>query len=113
MEMVRLSDYRPPVLPLELLDESRTTLMITPPPLKVIERLQEEVPVLFAKDPMGKQEKAIAAYELAAKLMSSNLDGMRITVEELRDKYRVTRTDLVNFYNSYLSFLTEIQTAKN
>ena len=50
---------------------------------------------------------------MAAKLMSCNRAGLQVTVDDLRNKYKLNLEALIVFYNVYLSFLNEITSAKN
>lgn len=113
METVRLSVHRPPVMPLEMLDSAGTVLHIMTPSVDMVEKLQEQFPVLMTGEQVDSREGAIAAYGLAAQLMSRNLDGIQVTAEDIRDKYNLTRYDVLQFFSSYLDFLAKVKTAKN
>ena len=58
-------------------------------------------------------EAGAAVYELAAKLLNCNLDGVTTNAEELAVKYEMNMEDLTMFFTVYMDFLEEIKNAKN
>lgn len=94
-------------------DDEKTELHITAPAQKMITRLKNtasRLKEIFAK----KDEKAIeTVWELSAELMSFNLEGIVLTAEELKGKYRMNETSLVIFLQHYVKFVKEINSAKN
>ena len=52
-------------------------------------------------------------YDLAARLISCNTQGLAVSADDLRDKYKLNLEALVVFYNVYLDFINEAASAKN
>lgn len=112
-EIYSFSEHRPPVLEIELPDKNKTVVHVTPPTLKLIEEVTERMPDLLDLHTKGAPELVRASFDLAARMMSCNLDGMTFTAEDLRDAYELTRYDVIGFFKLYVDFLTEIKDAKN
>lgn len=105
--------YRPPILPVELMDKQHTVIHVTPPTVDLQEELrtrQSELRVLLSGDDDDMRD---ALYDLAARLMSCNRNMRPITAEQLRTVYGIDEEDLVVFYQVYADFLKEIENAKN
>ena len=102
-----------PTLTLTMKDEARTVIQVTTPTERLVERLTAGMAdlktVLAAQD----SDSTSAAFALAADLISCNTDGIPVTCEDLRGKYRFELYDLLAFYKVYMEFISEIQTAKN
>lgn len=99
----------------KLNDIEGTVLHVTTPPENLIEQLaasQEELTNLW-KAEGNTVEKSHKAYELAAKLMSCNEEGVTITADDLRGKYRVYPMALVQYIGVYMEFINEFHNAKN
>jgi hypothetical protein len=61
----------------------------------------------------GSKEGIGEIYDLAARLISCNRDFLKITGEELRDKYRMDLESAVIFFSAYLDFINDIIKEKN
>lgn len=105
--------HRPPVLPVELMDDQQTVINVTPPTVDLQEELRARLVDLNALLNGDDDEKREALFDLAARLMSCNRNMRKITPEQLRKTYRVDEEDLVVFFNAYAEFLTGIEHAKN
>lgn len=105
--------HRPPILPVELMDDDHTVINIVPPTVELQEELRARLSDLNALLTGDDDEKRVALFDLAARLMSCNRNMRRITPEDLRKVYRVDEEDLVIFFNAYAGFLQEIENAKN
>ena len=102
-----------PTLELVMLDDNKTKLRLVCPTERLIERLEAGMKEMT--DIMKKNDSSSvrACYELAADLFSCNDDGLQITAEDLRDKYRLGFEHLVVFFSAYVDFIDEIKKAKN
>lgn len=108
-----LNALEQPTMELTLMDDDHTTLRLVCPDVKLIERLISAAPALTAVKDSSDVAVIKKTYELFADVLSNNEDGLRITAEELRDKYRVRFVHLVLIATRYLDFIREIQEAKN
>lgn len=103
----------PPTLELTMMDDDHTVLAVTPPTEGEAERVaalgQELQKVYTAKDAATLQ----GVYTFIAELLSHNLNGITVTAEELRDKYRMRQWHLLAFMQQYVAFLGDIKDAKN
>lgn len=105
--------YRPPILPVKMLDEQGTVLHVTPPTVDLQEELRAKKGDLYALLSGEEEETREGLYELAARLMSCNRNMRNITPEQLRTTYNIDEEDLTVFYERYATFLQEIENAKN
>lgn len=99
----------------KLNDPEGTVLHVTTPPEGLIEQLaasQDEMSSLWAANGSN-VEKVRAAYKLAASIISCNIEGITITPEELRDKYRVPPVALAAYVGVYMEFINDFHNAKN
>ena len=88
-----------PTLEVTMQDDKRTVLHLCTPTVELLERFQaaaKDVRII-AKKKDGQTIQAL--YELMADLFSCNADGVTVTAEELRDKYRLS---LVHFVKRFL-----------
>lgn len=104
-----------PTLPLVMRDDAQTLIKVSTPTEALVEELQAVAPELEKR--LGATEADAdsiqAIYDLAARLMSCNIDGLLVTVDDLRHKYKLGLEELVFFYVAYVDFLNEIKNAKN
>ena len=102
-----------PTLRLVMQDEAKTTIDVSTPTEGLIEELAAATRELDAVLQSGDASMVQAIYDLAARLISCNRNFMKITAEELRDKYKLNLEDLVIFYSAYLDFIDEVTNSKN
>lgn len=103
----------PPTLPLVMRDDNHTQITITYPNEGMIEELMAVAPRM---QEMLQEDEDLATpvvYDLAARLMKHNKEGLQVTVDDLRGKYRMNLELLLVFFNAYLDFLGELNNAKN
>lgn len=103
----------PPTLPLVMRDDRRTEIIVTAPTEGLVEELQAVAPHMSDMLTSDETVATPVIYELAAKLISCNKAGLRVTADDLRGKYRMNLEMLIIFYNAYLDFISEITNAKN
>ena len=102
-----------PMLEITLRDEARTVVHVTTPTEGLVEKLAANADQLRAAVNGGTAEAIKAVFELTAELVNCNLDGIRVTAEELRDKYGLKLFDVIIFFNAYMEFIEDIKNAKN
>ena len=104
---------RLPVLSLVMRDDAQTRIDVTTPTEGLYEELRHIAPKLngAAKEPdsLDAQE----SFELAARLISCNQQGLRVTAEDLAGKYRFNLESLILFYGAYVRFVDEVVSIKN
>jgi hypothetical protein len=61
----------------------------------------------------GNREGVDMCYDLAAQIISCNLDYFTVTGKELREKYRMNLYTLIAFFSAYLGFINELSNQKN
>ena len=113
MNTLNFNRYRPPILPVEMLDDERTVINLVPPTVDLQEELRACATDLYALLNGENEEQRLALWDLAARLMSCNRNMRKITPEQLRTTFRLDEEDLVVFYDAYVAFVTGIETAKN
>lgn len=61
----------------------------------------------------GDREGVDAIYDLAAKIISCNLDYFTVTGQELREKYGMNLYSAIAFFSAYMGFINELSNQKN
>lgn len=112
-KMLDFNSYRRPTLLLRMKDEQQTKLHVTTPTLELVEELKANLTELKLALTGNDTEAGAAVYELAAKLLNCNLDGVTTNAEELAVKYEMNLEDLTMFFTVYMDFLEEVKSAKN
>jgi hypothetical protein len=102
-----------PTLELVMSDDARTVINVTTPSEALLEKIQANIDELEAAAKRNDIEGIKRSYILAAEVISCNLEGVTVTAEELRDKYKLGIDHAILFFSAYLDFITEIQNAKN
>ena len=105
-----LNTVQRPTLELTLCDEARTVLHIGLPKEADINELQS---MDFSALDSSEQADAADVYDMAARLINCNRDGIKITGEELRGKYGMDEELLILFFEAYTDFINEITSLKN
>lgn len=103
-----------PTLDVTMRDKDKTELHLSVPSVEFVEKIQALEPVLSK---MKKGENAVEAvkkvYTFFAEIFSHNEDGIKVTAEDLRDKYKLNLVHLFQLYNEYKAFIEDINNAKN
>lgn len=102
-----------PVLELVMQDDERTHIKVSTPTESLVEELAALAPqmdkVLQSKD----ADTIKAVYDLAARLINCNRSFIKVTPEDLRDKFHMNLESLIIFYGAYVEFINELTNAKN
>lgn len=102
-----------PTLELTLKDDAHTVIRVCTPRTELVTRLSAQLSDLEDMMKKGDEAAVMTAFDLAAELISCNLDHLTVTGQELRGKYGLELDDAIIFFGVYLDFLAEIQNAKN
>lgn len=113
METLNFNRYRPPILPVEMLDEAGTVIHVTPPTVDLQEELRARATDLYALLNGADDEKREALFDLAARLMSCNRNMRTVTADQLRTTFKLDEEDMAVFFEEYVKFLNRIENAKN
>lgn len=92
-----------------------TVIHVTTPPERLIEQLaasQTEISGLWGAEG-NDVEKVRVSYKLAAELISCNIEGVTITADDLREKYKIYPVALAAYLSTYMDFINEFHNAKN
>lgn len=92
-----------------LSDEEKTTLVITTPDKALRDEL---VSIKDSFEDAEDDEVLEAIYELTAKVMSRNKNGIVITAEKLKELYDDV-TLILSFLEAYTEFVNELSSSKN
>jgi hypothetical protein len=92
-----------------LSDEKKTTLIITTPDKKLMEELKS-----FKNLTQNLDETDVldSLYELAAKIMSRNKNGVKVSAEMLKELYDNIGY-IIAFLNAYTDFVKDLIGSKN
>ncbi len=112
-KMLDFNSYRRPTLLLRMKDDGQTKLHVTTPTVELVEELRANLVELQAALTGNDATASHAVYELAAKLINCNLDGVVTTAEELATKFEMNLEDMTMFFTAYMDFLEETKNAKN
>ncbi len=104
---------RLPVLTLVMRDDAQTRIDVTTPTEGMYEELRQISPQLTAAVKEPDSLDARETYDLAARLISCNQQGLRVTAEDLAGKYRFNLESLILFYGAYVRFVDEVTSIKN
>lgn len=110
MATLNLNAMQEPTLDVTMRDPAQTVIHITYPDVDLFDELTAaDAPSLASGDGASLRLN----YTLLAKIMNHNLDGITVTAEALRDKYRVTLYMATQIYIAYLDFIAAATNAKN
>ena len=112
-KILDLNSLQIPTLELTFTDDKHTTLHVTAPTEALISELESWVKGGLEPLSKGDQASIGLAYDLTARLLSCNREGITITAEELRATYRVDLWTLIPVVNGYMEFISEIKNEKN
>lgn len=104
---------RLPVLSLVMRDDAQTRIDVTTPTEGLYEELRHIAPKLTGAVQEPDSLDAQESYEMAARLISCNQQGLRVTAEDLAGKYRFNLESLILFYGAYVRFVDEVTSIKN
>lgn len=107
-----LNSAQQSLIELTLQDENRTHLSLDIPSEQLVNEMENLLPEL-QKIKQGDRQSVDMIYDVAAKLISCNLDFVTVTAEELRGKYRMNLVSAINFFNAYFTAIEEIIKTKN
>lgn len=100
------------IMDLTLQDEARTVFHLDIPTEELVREFEAMIPEL---DDLKKGDRAAInkIFEVAAKLISINLDYIQVTAEELRSVYRMNVISALNFFSAYMDALESLANEKN
>lgn len=98
-----------PTLELRLCDEARTTIHVTIPDTDLVKEYQAKEKHMTALLSSGSHEGVDASYDLLASVISCNEEGLAITAEDLKKKYRINLFGLVKINKAYVNFIRDIE----
>ena len=78
-----------------------------------VELLQREIPHLRERIDKHGLSGIHRYYAILAELMSCNAENLTFTADDLEKEYRITLSDMIEFYTVYLQFIDEAKSAKN
>ncbi len=114
--MARLLDFNNievQTLDIVLRDEARTEVHLRYPTEGLVQELIRISPEIHKVLETGDAESFNLTYDLVARLINCNRDGIKVTGEELRTKYKMDFEMVIVFCTNYLAFLKEVTDAKN
>lgn len=102
-----------PALELVMPDADRTVIKVSTPSEALVEELQVAAKEMQAVLESGNADSIKAVYDLAARLINCNRSGITVTVDDLRNKYKLNLEALLVFFSSYMDFISDLNNAKN
>ena len=113
MAVLDLNTVRLETLDLTLRDDARTTLHVTTPTEALVAELAAVTPEMLTVIRSGDKEGTQSIYDLAARLISCNREGIKITGVELLEKYRMDLESAVVFFSAYMDYIAGVTNQKN
>lgn len=113
--MARVLDFnelQSSILDITLRDEGRTVVHLDLPNEALINELQNMGPEIENMK-TGTQTAVKAIYDLAARLISCNLDYFQTTGDELLRKYNMNLVLTMQFFSTYMDCIAELSNQKN
>lgn len=114
--MARLLDFNNievQTLDIVLRDDARTKVHLRYPTEGLVQELIRISPEMHKVLETGDEESLNLTYDLVARIISCNRDGIKVTGDELRNKYKMDFEMIIVFCSTYLDFLNELTNAKN
>jgi hypothetical protein len=93
-------------------EKNNVVLHVTTPPERLIEQLAASIEDLTSTEAKS-IEQTRASYALIASLISCNLEGVEVTADDLREKYKIAPLVLAAFIATYMDFINDFHNAKN
>ena len=112
--MLEFYNNRQPTMPMALrgADGQRIVLHICVPTVDLADKIREILPAL-KEVADGLTESTGPVYAVAAAVISRNLQGHTVTVDDLQTVHALSLDDLYKFYEEYVAFLRGVERAKN
>ena len=110
---IDFNSFDQPHINFKMRDEAGTIFRVTTPSEEFVEKLMATGKELKATLANEDEASLKAMWDFLAELFSNNLDGIKVTAEELKGKYGLKLADVFIVYKVYLEFIGEIQNAKN
>lgn len=108
-----LNAIKMPTMELIFTDAARTTIHVTAPTEALIDEMENWIKTSMASLSEENSESVELSYDMTARLLSCNREGITVTVADLRDKYGVDMWTLIAIINAYTDFISEIKNEKN
>ena len=102
-----------PTLELIMPDTDHTIIKVGTPTESLVEELAKLEPQLNKALQSEDEEAKAAIYDLAARLINCNRNFVKVTPEDLRDKFDMNLENLIIFFGTYIDFINEVTQAKN
>lgn len=100
---------KPKTMNVTLSDENKTVISVMTPDKK----LRDDLVTLFENvDEFDEDEIDEGLYDLSARVMSRNKQGIKITSEQLKELYP-DQEYVIAFLNAYIDFISEFTNSKN
>ena len=112
-KVLDLNNYKVPVLEIVFADEAHTALHVIAPTEALVNEMENWVSDGLETLTTGDRTSVEAGYDMTARLLSCNREGITITAADLRGKYRVDIWTLIPILNAYGEFISEIKNEKN
>lgn len=122
-KILDLNNFEIPTMELVFPGADRTTLHVTAPSEALIDEMKSWAKTDLGNLTKGDRESVELSYDLTARLLSCNLEGVELTAATLREK--IAETDvckkhhvdplwvLVRIVKTYMEFIQELEHEKN
>ena len=112
-KVLDLNAIKMPTLELIFTDAARTTIHVTAPTEALINEMESWVKTGLEPLSAGDSRSMEMAYDLTARLLSSNREHLTITAADLQGKYNVDIWTLIAILNGYTEFISDLKNEKN
>lgn len=104
-----LNLYEQPTLELTMRDAEHTKIRVNIPDTDLVTELKAKEDRMRDLLTKGDVEGVAAAYDLVARIISYNEDGIAVTPDDLKNRYRINLYCLMGIYRAYLDFIHDIE----
>lgn len=108
-QLLDLNLIQQPKLPIALCDDERTAINVTFPSVDLVREFQAMEAEMISLLKSGTEKGVDAAYDLVAKIISCNEEGLTFTAADLRGRYKINLYGLIAIYKAYLAFIDETE----
>lgn len=112
-KVLDLNNIKVPVLEIVFADKAHTALHVNAPTEALVNEMENWVKDGLETLAAGDKSSIEAAYDMTARLLSCNREGIELTSADLRGKYAVDIWTLIPILNAYVEFISEIKNEKN
>lgn len=112
-KVLDLNAIKMPTLEIVFTDAEHTTIHVTAPTEALINEMESWIKTGLEPLSAGDNTSMEMAYDLTARLLSSNRERVTITAADMQGKYNIDIWMLIAILNAYTEFISDLKNEKN